>query len=72
MKTITPPLTLHLDQELSLDPASRFALIITPGAAQRVNLIYEDDGRFMFPGHGKEALHQPGDSKNRFIFIKAS
>lgn len=52
-------LTLHLHQELCLDPASCLALILTPGAAQRVNLVNEDDGWPMLSGQLKQILHQP-------------
>ena len=30
---------LHLDQELGLDPPSRFALVVRPGRAERVDLV---------------------------------
>lgn len=36
-------LTLHLDQELCLDAAGSLALVLVPGATQRVHLVDEDD-----------------------------
>lgn len=54
-----PMLTLHLHQELGLDPASRLALVLAPGAAQRVDLVDEDDGRIVFSGQLEQILHQP-------------
>lgn len=55
-----PPLTLHLDQELGLDPPRRLALVLAPGAAERVDLVDEDDGRPVLSGQSEQALHQPG------------
>lgn len=52
-------LTLHLHQELGLDPASRLALVLTSGAAQRVDLVDEDDGWTVFSGQLEQVLHQP-------------
>lgn len=52
-------LTLHLNQELSLNTASSLALVLTSGAAQRVDLINEDDGRLVLPRQAEQVLHQP-------------
>lgn len=59
-----PFLTLHLHQELGLDPASRLALVLAPGAAQRVDLIDEDDGWTVFSGQLEQILHQPEGKRN--------
>lgn len=56
-------LTLHLDQELGLDATRSLALVLVPGAAQRVHLIDEDDGGFLLAGQVKQVLHQSGGNK---------
>lgn len=61
----TPRLPLHLDQELSLYSTSCFALVIRPGATQRVDLVDEDDGGFVLPSQGKQVLHQSGGGRSR-------
>lgn len=43
-------LTLHLDEELRLDPARCLTLVLAPGAAEGVDLIDENDGRLVFAG----------------------
>lgn len=43
-------LTLHLHKELRLDPACGLALVLTPGAAQGVDLVDENDGWLVFAG----------------------
>lgn len=43
-------LTLHLDEELCLDSARCFALVLAPGATEGVDLIDENDGWLVFPG----------------------
>jgi len=50
--------TLHLNQELSLDSAGRFAFVLVPGAAQRVHLVDEDDGGLVLAGQFKQVPHQ--------------
>lgn len=41
-------LTLHLDEELCLDSTRCFTLVLAPGAAEGVDLVYENDWRFVF------------------------
>lgn len=65
MQINKPIPTLHLHQELGLDPASRLTLVLAPGAAQRVDLVDEDDGRTVFPGQLEQVLHQPGGKAER-------
>lgn len=43
-------LTLHLDEELCLDPARCLALVLAPGATEGVDLIDENDGWLVFAG----------------------
>lgn len=43
-------LTLHLYEELGLDPTRSFALVLTPGATEGVDLIDENDGGLVFSG----------------------
>ena len=50
--------TLHLNQELRLDSAGGFTLVLVPGAAQRVHLVDEDDGGLVLAGQVKQILHQ--------------
>ena len=52
-------LTLHLDQELGLYAAGSLALVLVPGAAQRVHLVDEDDRGFVLASQVKQILHQP-------------
>lgn len=61
--------TLHLDQELGLDPPSRFALVLAPGAAEGVDLVDENDGGFVFPGQSKQVLHQPADRQRVSLYL---
>lgn len=56
-------LTLHLHQELGLDATRGLALVLVPGAAQRVHLIDEDDGGLLLAGQVKQVLHQSGRNK---------
>lgn len=56
-----PCLTLHLHQELRLDPSCCLTLVLAPGAAERINLIDEDDRWFVFSGHAEQTLHQPSE-----------
>lgn len=59
-------LTLHLDQELCLDATRRLALVLVPGAAQRVHLVDEDDGGLVLASQVEQVFHQPGgDEENR-------
>lgn len=51
-------LTLHLDQELCLDATRRLALVLVPGATQRVHLIDEYDGGLLLASQVKQVLHQ--------------
>lgn len=51
--------TLHLNQEFSLDPPCCLALILIAGAAERVHLVNEDDGRLVLPGQLEQVLDQP-------------
>lgn len=51
-------LTLHLDQELRLDATCSLALVLIPGAAQRVHLVDENDGGFLLASQVKQVLHQ--------------
>lgn len=50
----------HLDQELGLYTPARFTLPLSTGARQRVDFIDEDDGWFLFSGHGEELLDESG------------
>lgn len=43
-------LTLHLYEELGLDPTCSFALVLTPGATEGVDLIDKNDGGLVFSG----------------------
>lgn len=52
-------LTLHLDKEFCLDAARCFALILITGTAQRVHLVYEDDGGLVRASQVKQVLHKP-------------
>lgn len=52
-------LTLHLHQELCLDPPGSLALILIPGSAEGIYLINEDDGGFVLPGQLKEVFDKP-------------
>ena len=66
-------LTLHLHQELSLDPARRLTLVLTPRATQRVDLVDENDGWLVFSCQGKQILHQPnGKNEDRISDKKKS
>lgn len=56
-------LTLHLDQELCLDATRRLALVLVPGATQRVHLINENDGGFLLASQVKQVLHQSNRNK---------
>lgn len=56
-------LTLHLDQELCLDATCSLALVLIPGAAQRVHLINENDGGFLLASQVKQVLHQSNRNK---------
>lgn len=56
-------LTLHLDQELCLDATCSLALVLIPGAAQRVHLIDENDGGFLLASQVKQVLHQSNRNK---------
>ena len=56
-------LTLHLNQELRFDTTGSLTLILTSGATQGVNLIYEDDGRLVFPRQAEQSFHQSGELK---------
>lgn len=60
-------LTLHLDEELGLDPARRLALVLAPGAAQGVDLVYEDDGGFVLSSQTEQVLHQPGEGETTHV-----
>lgn len=61
-------LTLHLDQKLCLDAARRLALVLVPGAAQRVHFVDEDDRRFVLTRQIEQVLHQPdGDGQKHSI-----
>lgn len=53
-------LTLHLHQELCLDPPSRFALVLISGSTEGVHLVYEDDGRLVLASQIEQILHQSG------------
>lgn len=57
-------LTLHLDQELCLDAAGGLALILVPGAAQRVHLVNEDDRGLVLASQVEQVLHKPGRDSN--------
>lgn len=61
--SVSTQLTLHLDQELGLDATRSLALVLVPGAAQRVHLIDEDDGGFLLAGQVKQVLHQSDRNK---------
>lgn len=56
-------LTLHLDQELCLDATRRLALVLVPGATQRVHLINEYDGGLLLASQVKQVLHQSNRNK---------
>lgn len=56
-------LTLHLDQELGLDATRRLALVLVPGATQRVHLIDENDGGLLLASQVKQVLHQSDRNK---------
>ena len=47
---------VHLHQHLRLDAPRRLALALAAGAAQRVDLVDEDDGRLVLARHGEELL----------------
>lgn len=51
-----PAHTLHLDQELRLDPSGGLTLIFIPRPAEGIHLINEDDGRLVLPGQLKQVL----------------
>lgn len=59
-------LTLHLNQELCLDATGSFALVLIPGAAQRVHFVDEDDGGFVLASQVKQVLHQPEGHQERW------
>jgi len=50
--------SLHLDQELGLDPPRGLVLAVGSGPAERVDLVDEDDGGFLLPGHLEEGFDQ--------------
>ena len=50
--------TVHLDEELSLDAPRGLILALTSASAERVNLIYEDDGRFVLSRKLEELLDE--------------
>ena len=48
--------SLHLNQELCLDSSSSVVFRVGASAAERVNLVDEDDGRFTGSGKYKQTL----------------
>jgi len=50
--------TLHLYKELSLYSSRRLRLILTPGRAEWVDLVYEDDAWLVCARKLKEIAHE--------------
>lgn len=70
--SVSTRLTLHLHQELGLDATRGLALVLVPGAAQRVHLVDEDDGGFLLARQVEQVLHQSGRNKQAWTKVITS
>ena len=48
---------IHLDEEFGFYAPRGFGLAFATGAAEGVDFVDEDDGRFVFAGHVEELLY---------------
>lgn len=58
---------VHLHEQLRLDAPRGLGLAFASWAAQRVDFVDEDDGRFVFAGHGEELF----DKSKQLISIRS-
>ena len=49
--------TVHLDKKFGFYAPRSFGFAFTTGAAECIDFVYEDDGRFVFASKVEELLH---------------